>query len=60
MEGDVDCCTVDNWKNNYAKVDYCATSIQGAIRKHYKGLIECHLVKGEVWLIKTSALQKVE
>lgn len=57
IESDLDACVVDH-ENNYSSSKTCSSSLREGIERFFKGQIECHLVNGEVWLIKTIALQK--
>lgn len=58
LESDMDACVVDNWELNYKKARYCATSLQDGVKKFFNGLLEVHMIDGEVWIIKTSAIKK--
>jgi hypothetical protein len=59
IESDLEACVVDH-ENNYSSAKTCSSSLREGIERFFKGQIECHLVDGEVWLIKTIAIQKVK
>lgn len=59
IESNLEACVVDH-KDNYSSAKTCSGSLREGIERFFKGQIECHLVNGEVWLIKTIAIRKVK
>lgn len=57
LEGDLDACVVGH-EGYYSSAKTCSGSLREGIDRFFKGQLECHLVCGEVWLIKTKALKK--